>query len=178
VAATVLSTSTRAVPWWLVLPQGAASFLVGLLLPVQAGATLFALVLLLGLYWSVAGVADLAAVLACRGRCRWKLLSGCLGVLAGVAVLRPPLAVAAQPPATLVWLLGGCGVVIGWCGLVQALRGGGRGVAVTGLLSGVLGVILLVNPLASSAVLLYASATAALAGGAVAVVTAFGLRPV
>jgi hypothetical protein len=64
------------VPWWLVLLQGVAAVLIGLLLVTQPGATLFTLVIFLGVYWLVGGIFDLVGIFLDRTNWGLKLLSG------------------------------------------------------------------------------------------------------
>ncbi len=114
-------------PWWLVLLEGIAGLILGILLLTDTARTLFTLVLFLGIYWFVGGVFDLVMMFVDRRQWGWKLFSGLLGIVAGLVVVRDPLWAAAIIPATLIWLLAAAGVVIGIVSILRAFTGGGWG---------------------------------------------------
>jgi len=97
-------------------------------------------------------------------------------VLAGLAVVRHPLWATIMIPSMLAWLLGAFGIVIGIVTLFRAVTGAGWGAAIIGVISVLLGVILLLNPVFTASVLVYAAAACAVAGGVVSIVYAFRLR--
>lgn len=163
-------------PWWLVLLQGIAAVIIGVLLLTNPGATLFALIVLLGIYWLVGGIFDLVGLFMDRAMWGWKLFTGVIGIVAGIVILRHPYWSTVLVPLTLTWILGIFGVVIGAIAIIRAIMGAGWGVAILGVLSLVLGVILLLNPLVSTTVLIYAAAIWAIVGGVIAIVMAFRLR--
>jgi uncharacterized membrane protein HdeD (DUF308 family) len=164
------------VPWWLVLLQGVAAVLIGLLLVTQPGATLFTLVIFLGVYWLVGGIFDLVGIFLDRTNWGLKLLSGILGIVAGLLVVRNPLWATIALPATLVWLLAIIGIVVGGVGIYRALTGAGWGAGILGAMSVILGIILVLNPLISIAVLVYVAGFWAILGGIATIAGAFWLR--
>jgi uncharacterized membrane protein HdeD (DUF308 family) len=164
------------VPWWLVLLQGVAAVLIGLLLVTQPGATLFTLVIFLGVYWLVGGIFDLVGIFLDRTNWGLKLLSGILGIVAGLLVVRNPLWATIALPATLVWLLAIIGIVVGGVGIYRALTGAGWGAGILGAMSVILGIILVLNPLVSIAVLVYVAGFWAILGGIATIAGAFWLR--
>jgi hypothetical protein len=99
-----------------------------------------------------------------------------IGVLAGLVVLRDPLWASWLVPTTLVWVLGAIGIVIGAASLVRAFMGGGWPAAILGVISILLGAVLLFNTVAATVVLVYAVAIWAIVAGAFAIVAAFWLR--
>jgi uncharacterized membrane protein HdeD (DUF308 family) len=163
-------------PWWLVLLQGIAAVIIGVLLLTNTGATLFALIILLGIYWLVSGIFDLVSLFVDRTQWGWKLFTGIIGIVAGIVILRHPYWSTVLVPLTLTWILGIFGIVIGGVAIVRSFMGGGWGVAILGVLSLVLGVILLLNPLFSTMVLIYAASIWAIIGGVIAIVMSFRLR--
>lgn len=169
-------TGSAAPPWWLLLLEGIAGLLIGILLLTQTGVTLFALVVFVGVYWFVTGILDLVMLFVDRRQWGWKLVSGVIGILAGLVIIRHPLWASVLIPATLVWLLGIAGVVLGVLALVRAFMGGGWPSAILGVISILLGGILLFNTLVSTVVLVYAVGIWAIVGGIFAIVGAFMLR--
>ena len=90
--------------WWALALRGVLSILVGVLALTKPGATLAALVLLIGAYMFVDGVFAIMASL--RGMRRgdrwgWMLVEGILGSVAGIIVFRTP----ATGALVLLWLV-------------------------------------------------------------------------
>jgi uncharacterized membrane protein HdeD (DUF308 family) len=170
------AASAPATPWWVLLLEGIAGVLIGLLLLTNTGATLFTLIVFLGAYWLVTGIIDLVMLFVNREQWGWRLFSGIVGILAGLAVLRHPAWATVLVPTTLVWLLGIAGIAIGVAAIIRSFMGGGWGAAILGVISGLLGLLLLANTVASTTVLIYVAAIWALVAGIFAIVAAFWLR--
>jgi uncharacterized membrane protein HdeD (DUF308 family) len=132
-----------AAPSWLVLTEAIASAVVALLLLTQPGVdNLLTLLALLGLYWLLGGVLELVGLLTDRGGWAWKALSAVAGIAPGLFILRHPLWSTLLVPVLLARTLGAFGLAVGGIYLLRMLAGGGRGAAVLGTQSLVLGVIL------------------------------------
>src|SRR5215471_10222119 len=101
--------STQSMSWWLILLQGIALLIIGLLLFTETAITLFMLVMFLGIYWLIGGIFDLVGVIVDRTQWGWRLFAGVIGVLAGLAVVRHPLWATIMIPAMLAWGLGAVG---------------------------------------------------------------------
>src|SRR5437660_449204 len=168
--------SAASTPWWLVLLEGIAALVIGVLLLAETGATLFTLVVFLGAYWLVTGIIDLVMLFVDQSQWGWKLFSGIIGVLAGLAILRHPWWASVLVPTTLTWIIGVFGIVIGLAAIVRAFMGGGVASVVLGVISIVLGALLLLNPGFSTAVLITVVAVWAIVGGLFAIVASFWLR--
>jgi len=168
--------STQSVSWWLVILQGIALLIIGVLLFTETAITLYMLVMFLGVYWLIGGIFDLVGVIGDRTQWGWRLFAGVIGVVAGLAVVRHPLWATIMIPSMLAWLLGAFGIVIGIVTLFRAVTGAGWGAAIIGVVSALLGVILLLNPLYSAGVLVYAAAACAVAGGVASILWGFRLR--
>ncbi|MBV9329214.1 MAG: DUF308 domain-containing protein [Chloroflexi bacterium] len=163
--------------WWIVLLQGIASVIIGVLLFTDPAPTLVTLTLFLGVFWFIYGIFDLVRMFGDSSNWGWHLIGGILGVLCGLAIVRNPLWAAFLVPATLVWLLGIFGIVIGIMSLVQAFRGGGWGPGVLGVLSVILGLALLFgNTLVAVTILVWTVAGIAVVGGIVAIVMSFQIK--
>jgi len=171
-----LTSAAAATPWWLVLLEGIAGLLIGILLLTETGVTLFALIVFVGVYWFVTGILDLVMLFVDRRQWGWKLFSGIIGIIAGLLVIRHPWWATVLIPTTLVWILGAIGIAIGLVAFVRAFMGGGWASAILGILSILLGGILLFNTVVATVVLVYAVAIWAIVGGIFAIVAAFMLR--
>ncbi|MFC5633819.1 HdeD family acid-resistance protein [Streptomyces bullii] len=165
--------------WQSVLLTGAASLLLGLLILVWPGASLLAAGVLFGLYLLLSGVLQLAAAFGTHRTTSLRVLafvSGSLSILLGLFCLRGPLRSI---------LLLGLWIGIGWLfrGITQTLAAAhdpampARGwQTVLGVLTFVAGVVLIVAPLESVAVLTLVGGCWLLAVGAVEIVTALRIR--
>jgi uncharacterized membrane protein HdeD (DUF308 family) len=163
--------------WWVVLLQGIAAVIIGILLFTDPAPTLVTLTLFLGVYWFIYGIFELVRTFGESSSWGWHLISGILGVLSGLAIVRNPLWAAVLIPATLVWLLGIAGIVMGIMSLIQAFRGDGWGPGVLGGLSLILGLVLLFgNVLVAASVLVLTIAGIAVIGGIVAIVMSFQIK--
>lgn len=162
--------------WWLILLQGVALLIIGVLLFTETEITLFLLVMFLGVYWLIGGIFDLVSLFTDQADWGWRLVAGIIGILAGLVIVRHPLWATIMVPSTLVWVLAAFGIAIGVMTLFRAVTGAGWGAAIIGATSLLFGVILLLNPLFSATVLLYAAATGAIVGGVASITWAFRLR--
>ncbi|MFN2224870.1 MAG: HdeD family acid-resistance protein [Anaerolineae bacterium] len=169
---------TEQSPWWLILMAGALNLIVGILLLANPGKTAIALAWVLGFYWFVQGMLILVAMFLDHSAWGWKLFMGALGILAGLVVMRHPIASALVVPSILVLLLGIQGLVMGGISLVLAFRGGGWGAGILGALSLLFGIILILNYANLTTVLtfIWIVAILAIVGGIFQIVVAFQQR--
>jgi uncharacterized membrane protein HdeD (DUF308 family) len=137
--------------WWVFLLQGLAGIVLGLMLLTEPGATMVALTTLLGFYWLIVGVLALVQVFVDRSTpWMWSLLSGIVGILAGLFVLRHPLIAALTVPTILVVILGVQGLVMGVIEIIGGFKGGGVGSFILGVVNVLVGLLLLGSPVAAA----------------------------
>jgi uncharacterized membrane protein HdeD (DUF308 family) len=145
VPANATSFETKQAPWWLGLMTGILNIILGIMLLTTPAKTVLALVWVLGIYWVIQGIFTLVNMFVDRTAWGWKLFSGLLSIIAGMIVVRHPIASAVAMPVVLMWILGIQGIVVGLIALVMAFRGGGILSAIVGILSVVFGGIILFN---------------------------------
>lgn len=164
------------VPWWFVMIAGIAVFITGLLLVISPGMTLLLLVQLLGAYWLVTGILSLVSL--CVDRSMWglKLISGILGVIAGLIVLRNPLWSTLLVPTVLVIFVAVEALIMGFAQIIHAFSGGGFGLVILGILNVIFGMLLLFNPLIGVFALPIVLGIFAIVGGILTSVGAFAAR--
>jgi uncharacterized membrane protein HdeD (DUF308 family) len=170
------SMEFRAVPWWLILLEGIAAIIIGIAFWMAPYKTVFFVVQVLGWYWLIVGIINIISIFMDKSNWGWKLLSGIIGIIAGALIIRYPFASGVVIPATIVFLIGIMGLVLGCISLLQGFKGGGWGVAIIGVLTIILGLLIIVNPYVSAILLLYLASFLAVAGGAVAIYLAFTMR--
>ncbi|MFN2219382.1 MAG: HdeD family acid-resistance protein [Anaerolineae bacterium] len=169
---------TRQVPWWLLLLGGILNVIVGILLLTVPGKTTLALVWVLGLYWLIQGIFTLVGMFLDHSAWGWKLFVGILGIIAGVLVMRHPIASALLLPNIAVLLLGIQGLIVGIVMIVMAFKGGGWGMGILGAVSIVFGIILILayGELGTAAVFIWVVGIFAVVGGIAQSVQAFMQR--
>jgi len=173
---TYSGTTSQALPWWLVLLEGILLALLGLILLVAPGASLFFLVLLLGFYLLVAGIFRLVGIFVDSSSWGWKLAAGILCLIAGLAIVSDPLWSTTLASTWLVIVVGFLAILQGVAGLVVALQGGGWGMGALSVLGILFGLFLVINPLIGVATLTLIVAIFMLIGGVGAVVQGFRMR--
>ena len=164
------------VPWWLVLLEGIAAIILGALLITNTGRTTVVLIQLLGIYWLLKGIFSIISIFIDSSQWGWKLFIGILGIAAGILVIGSPIWSTAIVTMTLVLVLGINGIIVGIVEIIQAFQGGGLGVGLLGVLSVILGILLVVYRWETATALPYALAIFMLIGGAVAIIAAFRMR--
>jgi uncharacterized membrane protein HdeD (DUF308 family) len=154
----MLDTLTRY--WWVVTVRGVSAVLFGLIALIWPSITVTVLVLLFGAYSLVDGVSTLASAAFGRPRATaanriWLVLSGVAAIFVGVVTFFWPSATA----LVLLWLIAGWAVVTGVMELMAAIRlrkeiQGEWMLAVSGILSILFGVVLILWPEAGALTLI------------------------
>jgi uncharacterized membrane protein HdeD (DUF308 family) len=163
--------------WWLFLLEGAAGIILGLMLLTAPGLTTVALVTFLGYYWLIMGILALVRVFTDRSiPWIWSFLTGIVGILAGVVVVRHPLLAALTVPTTIVIILGAQGLVMGVLEIVSGFTGGGIGSFILGAIYVLAGLLLLSSPIVAALAVPLVFAVLLLVQGVALIVLAFRVR--
>jgi uncharacterized membrane protein HdeD (DUF308 family) len=173
-----MTFETKQMPWWLLLMGGILNVVVGLLLLAAPVKTAYTLILVLGFYWIFSGIFTLVAMFIDHSGWGWKLFMGLISLIAGILILRYPIASALTIPSIMILFLGIQGIIVGIIGLVMAFQGGGWGAGILGALSIVFGAIIMANYSAPGMVLtfIWVAAIFALVGGFIQIFRAFSSR--
>jgi uncharacterized membrane protein HdeD (DUF308 family) len=163
-------------PWWLVLIEGVAAVVLGILLLAAPGQTLVAVISIIGLFFIVKGVLFFTSLFVDRTQWFAKVLAGILSLVVGIIVVQHPLWASALVPATLTMTVGVLAVAVGFIGLAQAVSGGDWLYAALGILSVLIGLPFIFNPSGTSSILVTILGIVAVVGGLAVVVTALRLR--
>ena len=164
--------------WWVLAVRGVLAIIVGLIALVSPNATLFALVVLFGVYALFDGVSLLFMAFSAGQTHRWWLvLEGVLGIGAGIVAFAFPFPTA----IALVFLIGWWALITGVLEITAAFSMHQKLVpawllVVAGVLSVILGVFLLVTPDAGALSLVWSFGVYSLAAGIALLVFAFRLR--
>lgn len=181
-AKSAVAAPARQRPWWLTLILGIAAVVVGAVmlwgtLETRVQTYVF-LVKALGLYWLIWGILELVYMFIDHTAWGWKLFMGVVSIIAGGSILMYPVAAAIALPQIFLLVLGIWALMEGIILLILAFRGGGWGAGILGVISIVLGVILIGNYGAPGAglTMLWAGAIWAFIGGFVLIFQAFRQR--
>jgi uncharacterized membrane protein HdeD (DUF308 family) len=163
--------------WWIALLQGISAIIIGALLVAEPAETFLALLPLLGIYWLVIGILSLVRIFIDHS-VPWilSLLTGVIGVLAGVAVLRHPMIAAIMIPTVLVIVLGVQGLVMGILEIIEGFRGGGAWSFILGVINILVGLLLLARPMAAALAVPLVLGILLLAQGLALLIWAFRVR--
>lgn len=170
------TATKKSSPWWLVLIEGIALIIIGALFLINPGQTAVIVTMLIGIYWLIQGVLSIVSIFMDSSGWGWKLILGILGIIAGIVILQHPLWAPAVVGATLVIILGIQGILMGIMQLIMALQGGGWGLAILGVISIVIGAILLFNVWVATISLPWVIGIFAIIGGILAIIQAFRER--
>lgn len=174
--AAVASSGPR-IAWWVVLIQGIAAIIIGILLLTNPIQTASIIVFAVGLYWLITGVISLIRIFTDRSHWGWKLFTGIIGIIAGwFLITNMGEGSVVIFGVTVIIVLAIQGIIMGIIGLVEAFQGGGWGPGIIGAISIVIGILLLGSPLGYAAVLPWVVGIFAIVGGIFAIIMAFRLR--
>lgn len=181
-APSAVSVPARQRPWWLTLILGIAALLVGVVMlwgtmETRVETYMF-LVKALGLYWVIWGVLELVYMFIDHSAWGWKLFMGVVSIIAGGSILMYPVAAAVTLPQVFLLVLGIWALMEGVILLFLAFKGGGWGPGILGVISIVLGFILIgdYGKIGSGLAMLWAGAIWAFIGGFVLIFQAFRQR--
>lgn len=163
-------------PWWVVLLEGVIAIIVGLFLLYQPVITTILLIQILGIFWLAAGIVSVIGALIFPENRWWKLLSGILSIIAGVVILMYPVYSPLIVLTLLVIFIGAWAIVTGAVHLAWGLKGGGWGIGILGILTIILGLLLLTNSLAGILILPWMFGFFLIIGGIGAVIAGIKMR--
>ena len=163
-------------PWWLVLIEGILLIILGIFLLTNPASTFVTIIWVLGLYWLVSGIFNIIKIFFDSSMWGWKIFAGIVGIIAGWFLLQNPIAGSVAVSATTVILLGLFGIFIGIVNLIQAFKGAGWGTGILGVISIILGFILLANRFVFTFSLPWTLGILGIIGGIIAIFNSFRIR--
>ena len=164
------------VPWWVVLLEGIIAILIGLFLLYKPAVTTIFLLQILGIFWLAEGILSVIGALIFSGNRLWKLLSGILSIIAGILILMYPLYSPLVILTFFVIFIGVWAIINGVVKIAMALKGGGWGTGIIGVLTIILGLLLLTNSLAGVLILPWIFGFFLVIGGIGAVIVGLKIR--
>jgi uncharacterized membrane protein HdeD (DUF308 family) len=170
--------------WWILLVQGIATILLGVLLLINPATTLVAIAWVLGIFWLVGGVLDIIGAFTGKDGNRhwfWELLGGALGIIVGLILIMQPIVGAVVIPATLTLLLGLGAALGGIFNIIGAIMmrkeiEGEFWMIVWGAIMLLLGIWILFNLGSATIAYVFVMAIFMIVGGVMSIFGAFRLR--
>ena len=163
-------------PWGLVLFEGAMGILFGIFFLAAGGWTIAMLVGFLGLYWLITGLISIGSIFIDNRKWGLKLGAGLLGLLAGLLILSHPIWSALLVPTALAIIVGAFGIIMGLTKIVHALTGAGWDEGLRGVVSLILGILLVGSPYLAPKLIPTLLGAVLFLGGVVIVFMAFRVR--
>lgn len=152
---------------------GIVSLVFGILLLTRTEGTIEVIMLLLGLWWLIQGLFNILSIFIDRSQWGWKLAGGIFGVVAGLLVLNFPLVGGAIYFSLMVILLGVLGLLFGVAAIIAAFQGGGWGAGIFGIVSGLIGLLLIFYSLLTVKILIWIFAILLIIQGVLALIASF-----
>lgn len=157
-------------PWWSVLLEGILAIIIGMLLLYEPIETTILLMQILAIFWLVQGIVSVIDALIFTKNWEGKLVLGILSIIAGVVLLMYPIISSFIVLKFLILFIGVLVLINGAVRFTSALKGGGWGMGILGLLTIVLGLLLLTNSLLGVLVLPWVFGFVLIVGGIGAVI--------
>ena len=165
-------------PWWVILLEGILAIIVGLFLLYSPAATTAFLIQVLGIFWLAGGIISVLGAFIFSGNRLWKLLAGILSIIAGIVILMYPLYSPFVVLTLFVLFIGVWAMITGAVRLIGAFKGEGWGSGILGILTIILGILLLMNTLAGVLALPWVFGFFLILGGIVAVIAGLRMRTI
>lgn len=162
--------------WVLVLIQGIAAIVIGLLLLFSPVITTVVLVQILGWYFIISGAIGIISLVKDRTMWGLKIFMGIIGILAGIFIVGAPLYSSLLTVAVYAMIIAIYAIVAGAVEIFRAFKGAGWGQGLLGLFNLFIGGYLLMNLGKAALALPWAFGLLAVVMGIVAIVGAFQLK--
>lgn len=170
--------------WWITLIQGIAALIIGILLFTNPVSTLYTIVIFLGIFWLIGGIFDIIGAFTRRNGDKswwWSIISGVIGIIAGLFLLGNPGVSIVALPVTIGILIGLLAIISGIINIFKAIRirneiQGEGWIIAWGVISIILGLWILSAPLITGVSLVWLAAIAAVIGGIAMIIFSFRLR--
>lgn len=163
-------------PWWVVLLEGIFAIIVGLFLLYSPASTTFFLIQVLGIFWLAGGIISVLGAFMFPENRLFKLISGILGIIAGIVILMYPVVSPFVVLTLFIIFIGVWAIINGAMKLFWGFKGGGWGMGILGVLSIILGLLLLTNVLVGTLFLPWIFGFILIVGGIGAVIGGLKMR--
>ncbi|MFY9982111.1 MAG: DUF308 domain-containing protein [Methanoregula sp.] len=163
-------------PWWVVLLWGILAVIIGIMFLASPGITTLVFATFLGAYWLVSGIFSLISLAFDRSHMGWKIFLAVLNLIAGLIILCYPLVSTIFLLLFFVVFIGVWALFIGGAHLYHAFTFKDAGNGILGIISIIFGLLLLLYPLVSAALVPFIAGIFAIVIGIIAMVASFKVK--
>jgi uncharacterized membrane protein HdeD (DUF308 family) len=164
-------------PWWVTLLSGIALLFIGIMLWTRPALTTLIIVQVMGWFFLFEGILNIIMIFVDRRGWGWNLFMGIIGIIAGLWIVNNPVAGSVATLVAIVIVLGVQALLFGAVSLVASFQGAGIGAAILGIVSIILGGLLLfTNPVLTAAAVPWVYGVFAVVGGIATIAGAFAQR--
>jgi uncharacterized membrane protein HdeD (DUF308 family) len=160
-------------PWWLILVWGIITLIIGMMFITTPVLTTILLITFMGAFWLVGGLFSLGGLAVDRTGMGWKIFLAVINIIAGALVMIYPLFSTVFILSFFVIFIGFFACFIGCAHLFTAFKNKDAGNGVLGCISLIFGILLLVYPLLTAALLPFIAGGFCMVFGISAIVTSF-----
>jgi uncharacterized membrane protein HdeD (DUF308 family) len=166
----------RLFPWWLLLLWGIFALLIGIAFILTPGVTTVLLITFMGAYWLVGGLFAIGSLFIDRTNMGWKIFLAVINILAGIIILLYPLYSTVFVLSFFVIFVGFWACFVGASHLYHAFTAKDTGNAILGIISLIFGLLLLIHPYITAALLPYVAGGFAIVFSLAAIVISFSAK--
>jgi uncharacterized membrane protein HdeD (DUF308 family) len=169
---------TILIPWWLVLLEGILSVILGVWFFTSPFETLIALVSVVGFFWMFGGLMRIISLFVDSTDWVLKLITGAIGIIAGLAVLKHPVLAGIAVPGAAINIAAILGVLFGILTIVLAFNAKSWGLGLLGVVYILLSVFVMKNLGIAITVLPMILGISAIIGGVGAIFHSFEVKKI
>lgn len=163
-------------PWWLILLWGILTLIIGVMFLTTPKVTTVVLITFMGAFWLVGGLFSLGSLFIDRTNMGLKIFLAVINIIAGALIMIYPVFSTIFILSFFVIFIGFFACFIGCVHMYTAFKNKDAGNGVLGIISLIFGILLLVHPLVTAALLPYIAGGFCIVAGIGSVITSFMAR--
>jgi uncharacterized membrane protein HdeD (DUF308 family) len=165
-------------PWWLILLWGILTLIIGLLFLTTPEITTVILITFMGAFWLVGGLFSLGSLFVDKTNMGLKIFLAVINIIAGALIMIYPVFSTIFILSFFVIFIGFFACFIGCAHLFTAFKNKDAGNGLLGIVSLIFGILLLVYPFVTAALLPYIAGGFCIVAGIGSVITSFMAKKV
>jgi uncharacterized membrane protein HdeD (DUF308 family) len=160
-------------PWWLILLWGILTLIIGMMFLTTPAITTVILITFMGAFWLVGGLFSIGSLFVDKTNMGWKIFLAVINIIAGAVIMIYPLFSTVFILSFFVIFIGFFACFIGCAHLFTAFKNKDAGNGVLGIISLIFGILLLVYPLVTAALLPFIAGGFCIVAGISGIITSF-----
>lgn len=160
-------------PWWLILLWGILTLIIGVMFLTTPAITTVILITFMGAFWLVGGLFSLGSLFVDKTNMGWKIFLAVINIIAGAVIMIYPLFSTVFILSFFVIFIGFFACFIGCAHLFTAFKNKDAGNGVLGIISMIFGLLLLLYPFITVALLPFIAGGFCIVAGISGIITSF-----